>query len=758
MSTIDRVCVVTGAAAGLGRSMADRFAADGCRVVLVDRDTERLAVSVSEITETGGRADGRVVDISREEQVEDLAAWLAADPGRVDVLVNNAGLALREGDVVDMTRKAWDLTMAVNLTGTFLMSRHLVPLMPPGSSIVNVATNAVHRAVPGTDAYVAAKAGVAGLTKAMAVSLADRGIRGQRRLAGRDRQRGGNGPPRRPSGAGHDRPGPATRRLRPPRGAGGSGQLPVPGRGPVRERRDPPGRRRSHHVTLTPGDVSVVGDITAANARRHPGREAVVDGDRRLTWRELEGRVVRLANALTAGLGLVVGDRVSILADNCLEYVEYFHATATAGLIAAPLNQRLAPSELAQIVELVEPRLILCSAGYEDQAVELARIASAEVVAIGATAGRSYEALLAGGRPTRADYRVTPDDVATICFTGGTTGLPKGVMIPHRSLAACGPRTMIYQGLTGFDRQLFVRPMAVAPGHRMTGQHGYSTATTIVVPRFEPEIFRRLTEQEQATTSLLTPTMFQMFLESGVRGEDLQSMRSFAYGGAPSTPDLIGRVMEAFPAVDLHHVYGGTEAAVALHLGPDEHRAGLLDSVGREIPGVSVGFVDEVGTSVPDGEPGELTVRSDELFIGYWGDPEGTAEVLRDGCFWSGDIGVRDDSGFVRLVGRRKDVVISGGYNVYPIEVENVLADHPGVSEVAVIGLPHDRWGESVHAVVVAVAGAAVSEADLIEFCTGRIASYKKPKTVELVDALPRTSVGKIAKNVLREERLGSST
>lgn len=157
--------------------MAERFIADGCHVVLVDRDSDRLRDVVSEIGEAGGRADGHVVDISNEEQVEELASWLATNPGEVNVLVNNAGIALREGNIVDMTRKAWDLTLAVNLTGTFLMSRHLAPLMPPGSSIVNVATNAIHRAVPGTDAYVAAKAGVAGLTKAMAVSLADRGIR-----------------------------------------------------------------------------------------------------------------------------------------------------------------------------------------------------------------------------------------------------------------------------------------------------------------------------------------------------------------------------------------------------------------------------------------------------------------------------------------------------------------------------------------------------------------------------------------------------
>ena len=177
MSAGPRVCVVTGAAAGLGRAMADRFASEGAAVVLVDRDADRLAGAVSAITDSGGRADGHLADVSDQAQVEEAARWLESAHGRVDVLVNNAGVALREGSVADMSRKAWDLTLAVNLTGPFLVSRNLIPLMPPGSVIVNVATNAVHRAVPGSDAYVASKAGVVGLTKAMAVSLADRGIR-----------------------------------------------------------------------------------------------------------------------------------------------------------------------------------------------------------------------------------------------------------------------------------------------------------------------------------------------------------------------------------------------------------------------------------------------------------------------------------------------------------------------------------------------------------------------------------------------------
>ncbi len=510
-------------------------------------------------------------------------------------------------------------------------------------------------------------------------------------------------------------------------------------------------------MTLAPTDVSVVGDIAAANARRHPHSEAVVDGGRRLTWQALHGRVRRLANALSAGLEIAPGQRASMLAHNCLEYYEFFHATAAAGVVAAPLNQRLAPVELAAVVEQVEPRVIVCDADHAELAAELAAPASCPVVRIHGDDPLCYAHLLASASPTSTGRRPDPESAATICFTGGTTGAPKGVVIPHRSLVACGPRTMLYQGLTGFDRHLFVRPMAVAPGHRMAAQHGFSSGTTIIARRFEPSLFCRLAEQEGATTSLLTPTMFQMLLAEPTLEGDISTLRTIAYGGAPSTPDLISRAMEAFPHVGLHHVYGGTEVAVALHLGPAEHRAGLLDSVGREVPGVEVRLVDAAGREVPDGETGEIIVRSNELFSEYWRDPDTTAATLRDGFCWTGDLGSRDERGYVRVVGRSKDVVISGGFNVYPGEVENVLSEHPAVSEAAVIGLPHERWGEAVHAVVVTRPGAAITEAALRAFCADRIASYKAPKSIEFADALPRTALGKIDKVSLRASRHGGS-
>ena len=327
-------------------------------------------------------------------------------------------------------------------------------------------------------------------------------------------------------------------------------------------------------------------------------------------------------------------------------------------------------------------------------------------------------------------------------------------MLSHGALVENGRIVPVTHGLQARDRHLFVRPMAVAPGHRMATWHGYLAGTTVIADRFEPAAFYRLVEAERINATLLSPTMFQMLLDEGnTDGHDLSSLRAVAYGGAPITPDLLGQVLDVF-GCELHQNYGGSEAAIATHLSPADHLAGRLASIGRDAPGVEIRIVDEAGDEQPAGTPGELLVRSGQLFSGYWNDPATTADALRDGFYWTGDVGVRDADGYMTLVGRTKDLIISGGFNVYPIEVENVLAGHPAVRDVAVIGVPHPRWGEAVHAVVVLQPGHVVTLDELVDFCRPRIASFKKPQSVEFVDELPRTTVGKVAKNVLRDRAL----
>ena len=502
-------------------------------------------------------------------------------------------------------------------------------------------------------------------------------------------------------------------------------------------------------------EIRVIADIARVNASRYPEAEAVVHAGRRLTWSQLDARVVQLANALRDELDVEPGARVSAIAENCLEYFEFYHGTAVAGVIAVPLNQRLALEELADIAERVDPKVLFHDAAHLEQAESLRDRLGCRLVPIGDamsdSASTTYDSLLAAASTNRPQYRPEPGDPATICFTGGTTGLPKGCVISHGALIEFGRMIQLAQGVRLHDRHLFVRPMAVAPGHRMVSWHGVTAGCTVIANRFEAGEFYRMVEQERCTNTLLSPTMFQMLLDHGnPEGYVVGSLRSVGYGGAPITPDLLAQVVEVF-GCELHQNYGGSEAASATHLTPADHQAGRLDSIGRALPGIDVEVVDADGNVLPPGGAGEIIVRGSQLFSRYWGNENATNEVLRDGYYWTGDLATRDAEGYLRLVGRTKDLIISGGYNVYPIEVENALAEHPAVRDVAVIGIPDRKWGEAVHAVIVLADGQTPDADGLVEHCRSRIASYKKPRSIEFVDELPRTTVGKIAKNVLRD-------
>ena len=490
-----------------------------------------------------------------------------------------------------------------------------------------------------------------------------------------------------------------------------------------------------------------LGTIAELNAWSVPDREAVVDGSRRLTWAELHDRTARLAGALRTKLGAERGARIAFLGANCLETIELFHATARAGLLCVPLNERLAPAELRAIVESVEPVALLYTENYADLAAELVSGTVTLLVGVAGPAPLGYDELLAAGRPAAA---AKPEPVSSICFTSGTTGRPKGVLMTQRAQCVFACAQAELEPIGPRARHLFVRPMAVAPGHRMIAWHGVTQGTTVVAPRFEPDEFFRVVEAERITNMLLAPTMLRMLLDHGnPRRHDLSSVVCIVYGGAPMTAPLLREVLDFFPC-NLMQGYGGSEAGQVLYLSPDDHRAGRVDSNGRPVPGVQVEVRDESGDPVPPGAVGELHARSEMLMAGYWRDPANTQKALHDGWYATGDLAQQEPDGYLRIVGRVSDMIISGGFNVMPLEVENVIAAHAAVQEVAVYATSDPLWGESVEAAVVLRSGAQVTAGELIELCRGRLASFKKPRRIVFVGSIPRTGAGKVDKRALR--------
>jgi acyl-CoA synthetase (AMP-forming)/AMP-acid ligase II len=496
-----------------------------------------------------------------------------------------------------------------------------------------------------------------------------------------------------------------------------------------------------------------LGLIAERNAELVPAAEAVVDGERRLSWAQVFDRTARLAGALRDRIGCVPGDRVAFIGDNCIEGFELFHASARAGVLIVPINDRLAPAELAAILDSVEPRALLYTPSHADLAHGLSAGTSIQLVAIDAAGSSAYDALIAGSDPASAylPEEIPPNWVSSICFTSGTTGRPKGVLMTHTAQLAFAQAQAVFEPIEPGARHLFVRPMAVAPGHRMIAWHGLLAGTTVIAPRFNQAEFFRLVEQERITNVLLAPTMLRLLLDHGnPDGHSLSSLQSIIYGGAPMSSQLLREVLDFFPC-SLVQGYGGSEAGQVLFLSAEDHRAGRIDTNGRPVAGVEIEIRGADSAPVSDGEVGQLHVRSRQLMAGYWRDPVNTAKALVDGWYATGDLAERELDGYVRVVGRVSDMIISGGFNVMPAEVEEVIAAHPGVLEVAVFGAPDPLWGEAVHAVVVCRSGTEVSVEELIALCRDRLASFKKPRSIAFVDALPRTGVGKVNKAALRE-------
>ena len=507
----------------------------------------------------------------------------------------------------------------------------------------------------------------------------------------------------------------------------------------------------------------LLGDVLEQAASLHGQRLALAEGATRLRYAETCTRVRRLAAALL-GLGLRPAMHLGILAPNSHRYYEVFFASHWAGMPLAPLNTRLGTAELEFMLR--DGRVCALFAGRDQLALALAlreRVPGlAHVIALDGSAPDGvfdYEALLAGGNPLAAaarDWR--EDDCLQLCYTGGTTGRPKGVMLSHRNLLANAEHAQAVHGFRAADRWLHVAPMFHAADAWASVAMTAVGAQHHFLPGFTPDGFLDAVETEGITVTILVPTMIHAVLaHPGVRERNLRSLRLLLFGAAPMPLDRLLEAASCFGPI-LAQAYGLTETSPFLTLqrleeldwSSEEGRA-RLRSCGRAAPGVELRVVDAEDRPLPAGEAGEVVARGPNVMLGYFRRPEETARVLRDGWLHTGDIGRLDAQGFLTLVDRAKDVIVTGGENVYSTEVESALYEHPGVREAAVIGVPDPRWGEAVHAIVVLRPGVQLDPAELIRHCHERIAGYKCPKRVTLRDApLPKSGPGKILKSELR--------
>ncbi|WP_409330859.1 class I adenylate-forming enzyme family protein [Trujillonella humicola] len=502
----------------------------------------------------------------------------------------------------------------------------------------------------------------------------------------------------------------------------------------------------------------LVGDIARRNCRRYPTKTAVVSGDTRLSWSAVDERANRLATHLLAQ-GLVPGDRVAICSRNTAEWPEMSFGLAKAGLVAVPLNIRLSSPEIAHILADSGARAGIL---HSEQAPVAADPFGAleHVLQIGGTdAGRDYERSLAAGRavdPTPADQR--PDDAQFILYTSGTTGHPKGVVHSHRAMLAQAADTAIVTEARHDDVTLGTTPSFTAGGMIRTVAGLYLGQTLVLHPKFDPDAVVDEIERSRVTMTTFIPTMLMRTLKVLTEHpRDVSSLRRISYGSAPVPPGLAEEAMARL-GCDLQQRYGLTEAGgQATILTPEDHRravAGeeqLLASCGRETPFAEIAIVDDEGRPLPPGETGEIVIRSDAVALGYWNRPEATAATFRPEGLFSGDLGWLDEAGYLYIAGRKTDMVISGGFNVYPAEIERVIAGHPAVDLVTVVGVPDPEWGETPVAVVVAKGDPDPTLAEqLKELCRGNLAGYKQPRRFEFRPSLPLGPAGKILKREVR--------
>jgi len=502
-------------------------------------------------------------------------------------------------------------------------------------------------------------------------------------------------------------------------------------------------------------------------------KEAVICGRIRLTYNQFADRVFALASFLKAK-GIGIGDRIAILHQNSHEFLESYFAAAQLGAALNPLNIRLTPGDMAYILNDSGASYLIASNRFKDRVDHILAMDTELKGIIWTGEGShpegphpssadfySYENILATSDPTPFSLDFSEEQLAHLYYTSGTTGRPKGVMLSHKNVCLHALAAIAELKITDCDRWIHVAPLFHLADAWATFAITWAGGKHVLMPDFDPRSILSTLEKEKITITNLVPTMLNALInDEEISSFDYSSLRVLLSGGAPIAPELVKKIIQTFKC-DYIQTYGMTETSPYLTLSilkenlrllPDEEQFKFKAKTGRPFMGVCLKVVRENGTEVnPNGrEVGEIIVKGDIVTKGYWNLPEETEKSIREGWLYTGDLAVIDDEGYIDIVDRKKDMIITGGENVYSIEVENVLYAHPAVLEAAVIGVPDPKWGEAVKAIVVLKSDQTVSEEEMIRFCKDHLAGYKAPKSVDFIDELPKTGSGKIFKKGLK--------
>ena len=499
-------------------------------------------------------------------------------------------------------------------------------------------------------------------------------------------------------------------------------------------------------------------DFYIRNAKYFPQKTAFVFENVSYTFYEYNQKVNRVVNALSS-LGVQKGDRIAAVLYNTPENLEIFGAAEKGGFVMVPLSPRLNPREVREIIDDAEAKVVIVGEEHLENLPFYKESSCAKLFlsTVDAEGVENYHITVESGSQEEPSIELNDNDLVYLIYTSGTTGKPKGVMIDHRSQIENNKNTVIEMSIMPEDTVLNCLPLNHIGGRGLVSNYFARGCTSYILEKFNIEQILNLISTEKITSFVGVPSMLWSILEfEGLSRYDFSSLHTIMYSGAPITKNLLQKSIENFGNV-LIQFYGVTEAGAIMFVLPKADHvlegpySGRIRSAGIPVFNNQARVVDENGNDIGPGEVGEIIVKTPAVMQGYWKKPELTSETLRNGWLYTGDLGTIDEDNYVYIIGRKKDMIISGGENIYAREVEEVIASYRGVKEVAVIGVPHDKWGETVAALVVLEHGVKVTEDDIIDHSKKQLASYKKPTAVFFIDELPRNALGKVQKTVLKE-------